>query len=857
MFLQRLLTDFAIHHPRKVMAISAFLTLFFLAAFPSLTTDTDPVHMLPADNEAVVRYEQLKQEFALADMVGVGIESKDGSSLFTVDGLQKIHAITEEILQIEDAAPSDSAFMDFFRTLQFLRPAYDASSENRDLIIKSDLVSVSTVDDIVLNESGELLVVPLMDTPPTTQAEADKVFATLDSNALYSGKLVSRDGSLVSIFIPIVEGKKDRSYYLGEQIKQIVDKHLGDNEIFYFAGLPIAESTFGMEMFIQMGVFAPMAGLVIFVLMLYFFHSAKVVAAPMMLAMMAVIWAMGGLIYSGNVIHIMSSMIPIFLMPIAVLNSIHILSKLSEHINHHEHKEEAIRHVMQELFFPMLYTSLTTIVGFTSLATTGIPPVMVFGVTVGVGVFLSWLLSMVFIPAYTMLLSESALVSFAKRGKAKSPIVEVVQGFRLTSLKFPGTLMMVSAVLVVVSYIGLTKIIINDNPVRWFKQDHFIRIADESMNEKLAGTYVANLRLSIPEEVRVQADAGGEEVDEFAAFEEASSQAMASVRDPQVIHYMAQLDEYFKGVNNADGTPLVGGVSSVLDALKKVGSVTFGTDELPQTREEISQYIFLFESGDTKGGKDLWQLIHRDSDSQATQMQLYFKSGDNMKMDAAMAALEEFMVNNPAPTFTAEDGQVYSLQLEWSGLMHINNVWQAEMVTGMQDALISSFVIVFIMMVVLFRSVLWGILAMLPLSITILFIYGIIGFSGKFYDMPIAVLSSLTLGLSIDFAIHFIEHIRLYNRRSKNFMKSFDEMFQGTAQAIWRNVLVIAIGFSPLFFAGLVPYLTVGSFFFLIMIVSGITTLLLMPAIVVKFHHYLPGFREFEMNNVGGSKWKN
>jgi hypothetical protein len=73
-------------------------------------------------------------------------------------------------------------------------------------------------------------------------------------------------------------------------------------------------------------------------------------------------------------------------------------------------------------------------------------------------------------------------------------------------------------------------------------------------------------------------------------------------------------------------------------------------------------------------------------------------------------------------------------------------------------------------------------------------------------------------------------------------------MFRGTAQAIWRNVLVISIGFCPLFFAGLVPYVTVGSFFFAIMLVSGIVTLVLVPAIVNRFSSFLPGFRVVKSN---------
>jgi uncharacterized protein len=224
------------------------------------------------------------------------------------------------------------------------------------------------------------------------------------------------------------------------------------------------------------------------------------------------------------------------------------------------------------------------------------------------------------------------------------------------------------------------------------------------------------------------------------------------------------------------------------------------------------------------------------------------KTGDNQKMTLLMDQFAAWKVRNPPPVFKMENGDSVSLNVNWSGLTHINNVWQNEMVSGMQKALIGSFGIVFLMMVFLFRSFRWGFIAMLPLTLTIVLIYGVIGFTGKFYDMPIAVLSSLTLGLSIDFAIHFIESARVTFKRLNTVEGTMVEMFQSTAQAIWRNVLVVSVGFLPLFFASLVPYVTVGLFFFAIMLVSGITTLILLPAIIIKFCHRLPGFAVVPIN---------
>ena len=80
-------------------------------------------------------------------------------------------------------------------------------------------------------------------------------------------------------------------------------------------------------------------------------------------------------------------------------------------------------------------------------------------------------------------------------------------------------------------------------------------------------------------------------------------------------------------------------------------------------------------------------------------------------------------------------------------------------------------------------------------------VYGIIGWIGKDYDMPIAVLSSLTLGLSVDFAIHFIERTRAMLRSSGSFATAAERIFEEPARAIARNAIVIALGFTPLFFA--------------------------------------------------------
>jgi len=146
--------------------------------------------------------------------------------------------------------------------------------------------------------------------------------------------------------------------------------------------------------------------------------------------------------------------------------------------------------------------------------------------------------------------------------------------------------------------------------------------------------------------------------------------------------------------------------------------------------------------------------------------------------------------------------------------------------------LIGGFIAVFVLMVLLFRSLLFGLASMLPLTFAIILSYGLVGLVGKDYDMPIAVCSSLALGLSIDFAIHYIQRFRarLGGERDLDAVNRY--MFGEPGRAIARNALVIIFGFLPMVLATLTPYKTVGAFFALLMTFSMLTTLALLPGLL-------------------------
>ncbi|TYO95211.1 hypothetical protein EDC39_12211 [Geothermobacter ehrlichii] len=958
------LTRFSLRYPWLVMLLVLIGTVFFAVQFPKVHFDNDPENMLDAKEAVRVFHHQVKQKYNLYDFVIVGISNEQNpDGIFNVGTLGRIDRLTWQLLglhrtedgrvavrdpdgkeRILDLTPA-SAWQRALNVAFRHDPNRLFTESGESALIGRELISPSVVDNLKQAELGSLKLEYLMEHPPKTRQEALRIRDDAMSNPLYKGTLVAEDGKAICLYLPIRD--KTFSYNVANLVRALTADWPTEDQV-HITGLPVAEDTFGVEMLVQMATSAPLAMLAIFILLLIFFRRVSIIIAPMLVAMVSVIWAMGLLIGLGYDVHIMSSMIAIFLMPIAVADSVHMLSEFYDTYHRYGDKKETMLNVVGHLFMPMLYTSLTTIAGFASLATTPIPPVKVFGLHVAFGVAVAWLLTMTLVPAYSAIfISEKSLQKLRAQHEAgeRSTMSRFLEKLGRFSYLRWRLILGVTGLVLVVSVVGISRIQVNDNPVKWFTADHEIRRADAVLNRHFGGTYTAYLTLwpaadNGPKAAELQqallmavreefaaADSGqlAGFVQKLQALDPAGDatgfadrvRALAREYDQQLLAGWQQLgdavayldpagldlaelkkrllaeapkqaaviDELLRQLGDSDARgdelidqalalidarqqagleafvdrwllaanaplfkrpamlrwveklqlalasdPVVGKSSSAVDALKKAAyELQYRPDQseernrarfaVPETVPAVAQVFTQLEG--MKKKDSLFHLVTRDYREANIWVQL--KSGDNKYMEQVERDVERFFRDNPPP---------FPVKHAWAGLTYLNVVWQDKMVRGMLFSLASSFVVVLLMMVVLFRSPLYGLLAMLPLSVTIAFIYGLIGLVGKDYDMPVAVLSAMTLGLSVDFAIHFLERARQLQQKLGSWQAAAAEMFKEPATAISRNALTISIGFTPLLVAPLVPYKTVGFFLATIMAVSWLATLFLLPALL-------------------------
>ncbi|WP_319372324.1 efflux RND transporter permease subunit [uncultured Ilyobacter sp.] len=846
MIIKKIVTDISIKYSKYVISFFILMTVILAIFIPRIKIDTDPENMLSQENFVRKFHDYAKEEFLLNDIIVVGIvNEKRNEGVFNPKTLQDIHTLTENI-------------------------------KTWDGVIKEDIISPSTQDNIRQGGVGEVIFEWLMKEPPKNIEDSIKVKNNIMSNPVLKGTMVSEDGKALALYIPIKS--KDLSYEYSVRIKKIISE-FNNGDSYYISGLPVAEDTFGVLMFKQMEISAPLAMLIIFLLLKVFFKKTSLILSPMIISIMSVLMTMGLLIGMGYKVHIMSSMIPIFLMPIAVVDSVHILSVFHDLYPEYKNKESALRSTMDELFVPMLYTSLTTCVGFASLALTPIPPVRIFGLFVAFGIAMAWILTVAFIPAYIILfIKEESLSDFGKDEDSKGTFIDAIlkknSDFTFVHYK---KIIAATCILVLISIYGISRIIINDNPVIWFEKNHEIREADRILNKHFAGTYMAYLVLereytaedmknslektrSLFDEYETDlgeslykdlnhaadsvykkmADSQNYSVQEYYSMVKDEVELAMDENDSFDLEYIydtlgeyhsesqtfknPEMLRYIEGLSKQlDTNPNVGKSNSIIQIVKKVYQELLGGQEedfrIPDTSSGVAQSLLSFQNSHTP--QMLWHFVTPDYEKGNIWVQL--KNGDNKSMQEVTESIEVWMEENNSPM---------KIKHNWAGLTYVNVVWQNEMVRGMLSSLIGSFVVVFLMMAFLFKSPLWGILSMIPLSVTVLFSYGMIGLVGKSYDMPVAVLSSLTLGLSVDFAIHFIERARDIYSEEKDWKVTLDKMHEKPARAVVKNAIIISVAFLPLLLAPLVPYKTVGILISAILMVSSIATFIILPALI-------------------------
>lgn len=654
-------------------------------------------------------------------------------------------------------------------------------------IVKDDVTSLYTVDNITAADDS-LRIAPLLTAVPTDPAALENLRQQLFEGPLFVDRLISRDEKTTAVYVPLE--KDSDGAKLANDIRQAALKSFAPDQI-YITGDPVARDLFGAEMFKLMGVFAPIAGALMMGLIAWMFHSWWLAGVMMLTAMVSIMVAMGASIALGFPVYIMSSMAPVFLMAIAT-DSIHIFNEFFQRYRPGMNRVDVVRQTIKAVSRPVRYTALATAFGFAVLLFMTIVPVKVFGAIIVLGTVVLRLLSFYLIPACLMLVPLSA------RTQPTSDILSRLLAWTAScSVRKSVWILVLSGLFAIVSVWGMSALIVDNNMLRWFKEGSAVRQADTLFNREMGGAMPASLVI----------DTGRPD----------------GIKDPTVL---AAIEVIARDLTDQQ---LIGTSLSVVDYLKRINRVLHGDDAsaevLPKESDRVAQYLMAFSMGARPS--DLNRVV--DYEYQRANVLLQLRSGDAQLMQQVEDRVQELVQAKNMPFKVAAAGPA-----------HFNLVWNQEVLKDMILGFALALVVVFGVLIADFRSVKWAAVAYLPLLLTVLIVFGALGWIGKRVDMPVVVLSCLSLGMAIDFAIHFVTR---YRQRCEEFAPgrvltdaeradTLRWVIEWPGKGIARNALMFAVAFSVMLAAPLTPYITVGAFIVSMMMLSALASVTLLPALI-------------------------
>ncbi len=698
----------------------------------------------------------------------------------------------EDIFAINDSvvvAIENSNSIYNFATLKQIKEIGNRLAELEE-INEGEIKSLANADNIEGSDLG-LEIQPFFNKIPEKQTELKNLKNKVQDNNMVSGRLVAENHKVALIRAELAEGGADR-IKLYKKIQRLVNNVEGPGKV-YIAGQPIVEGTLATLMPQDMKVMIPIVVLVISIVLLFTFRSVKSTLLTLGVVLFSTIWAFGLMAFFNIPIYAVSTMIPVMLIALGVADGIHLLIHLKDNLRNNLNisKEEAITDMIKNMWKPVVMTSITTAVGFISLVTSEVYAVKYFGLFTAFGVMSAMVFSLIFIPAGLQIFNLPKISN--KKNNSKGKTDNILSSFADWVLTHKKKIILISLIVFIAGIIGAQNLWINSSFLSKFEEDEEIKVANNFINKHFGGT--TNLNVIIKSE---------------------NNDAMKS---PTYLKDIWQLQKELEKL------PEVGDSLALTDFLRRINKVMNEDQEkynkVPDSRELVAQYLLLYSmSGDPD---DLNKVV--DYDYRRANLQINLKNDDARLISSVIDKIESYQ----------KDSSLSELEIDYAGSAYTNRVFARLILEGQIKSLVLSIIIVIILLAFLYKSFKAGLLGSLPIIITAIVNFGIMGYLNIALNTTTALISSIAVGMGIDYSIHLLSKYKKYGKQTMDPKTAAENTMKSSGKAIIFNAFVVITGFLVLNFSSFPPNRELGYLVSLSLFNSFVLTLTLVVALIDRY----------------------
>ena len=643
----------------------------------------------------------------------------------------------------------------------------------------------------IRGEDGMMLVDPVVKSLPPTQYEKDILRDEIKNNPLVYKLLVSEDFRYTLMMLNPDSDISDEEIF--QIISVILAEHKGDEKI-YFSGLPFLRYEIQKKAIRDLLILFPL-GLIIMLVFLYFsFKEMRAVLLPFSVVIMSVIIAMGMMPLLNYDFSLIAVLIPIMMIAIANNYGIHIIARYQELTALHPgwDTNRIVKEVMSLLSRPLILTALTTIIGILGLAVHIMVPARQMGIVSAAGIGFALILSLFYIPAVMNGFKRNKTpVNF--KGTKKSVLESLLSLAGRAATQRPVVVIFTFLAVLIIAGIGISKLHVSINLEKMMPASHSLRLSTDIANKHFGGTkYVSVL------------------------FE-------GDILEPEVLQTMDEFETKLKALPEVGHViSLATVVRTISRALNDPGDEYF--DVIPDDRNAIAQYIEFYNmSGDPE---DFEKIV--DFNYTKALLNIQFKAKDIKVFKRVTAFIDDLIMSSP----------YCKLQ---GGQSLVEKEMAESIVRGQIYSLVFAVVAIALLLWLIFRSMTAGLLGIIPLFFALICNFGLMGWAGFDLDIATSLLSSIAIGIGVDYIIHFFWRLKFEIGSDKEYKDAISNSLSTTGLGISINAFSVIIGFSVLFLSGLTILKTFSLLIIFSLLLCLLCSLLLVPAICMilkpKFLH--------------------
>ncbi len=863
-----------VRFPYLVIFSVLLITLFFFTQIFNIELKFDPKAILPQDDPIVQRNNRIEETFGGSRVVVIGVHNKKGD-IFNTKTLTKIKAITDEvklisgvkeenvisisdrkikyiigtegeidITQLMPEVPTDTEGLAALRKRVFSNELFLDGLVSRDgsaaaiVLDFAQNVPKDTFDDTDLPEGAfEDFFAPEEEghwepgaspsgsssrdpsarnqrqegisesapTPAQTSGEAAEEpdwkkwqGGEKEKSAEASGEAEpewmkwQKSDSNCQPWQVSKAGEALRDSYIHCQIQDILKKYTDDDHAFYLGGMPVVLTYFESDAWQMLVVLFPIAVLIIGILHYVAFRTWQGLIIPLVTSLLSVVWGMGIMGTTGTPIDPWNAMTPILILAIAAGHSVQILKRYYEEYERLGDNKAAVIESTTQVGLAMITAGLIASASFASLLTFQLKTFQAFGLFTAFGILSALFLELTFIPALRSVLkpSQKKLKKPEKEDSIDRFLIALASAINGEGRK---KILIGGVIFFIVSLFGASLMKVSNSNRSQFFESTKLRQDDKMLNEKFGGTSTF-----------------------YVLLQETKKGAL---KEPAVASAIDRLQRRLESV------PKVGKTESYVDYVKQMNQTIKGGDpaflRVPSSRDEIGQFLFLYSISGNPA--DFARLMRPQQDEAI--IWVFMRTDDTQLAETLINIVEEAKTTDFSPL---------GVEVGVAGSTPVVVALNQEMVRGKAMNMLQITAITFLMTSFFRRSLLGGLFVIIPLGLSVLINFGVMGFAGIHLGIGTAAISAMAVGIGADYEIYLIFRLREEIRKRRNVAEAVRITLLTSGKAIIFVAIAVSSGYGMLAFTGYYLHME-GILVPLAMLTSCLGALAILPSLVLVF----------------------